>query len=146
MTEDVVVLKHLGPADGPVLNRIAPDVFDHAIRADSRDAFLSCPRHVLIVALDDDLVVGMATGVEYIHPDKAPQFWINEVGVAPDYQRLGIGRRLVRALFAEAKRRGCSEAWLGTEPDNIPARACYDGLPGGEKPEPFVLYAWDLKD
>jgi aminoglycoside 6'-N-acetyltransferase I len=144
MTE--ISVRLLGPEDAAVLDRVAANVFDHAIRADSRDAFLSCPRHVLIVALDGDLVVGMATGVEYIHPDKAPQFWINEVGVSPEYQRRGIGRRLVRALMTEAKRRGCSETWLGTEVDNVPARACYDRVPGGHKPEPFVMYAWDLQD
>lgn len=146
MTPGNIVLKTLGPTDGAALETIAPDVFDHALRADSRDAFLSCPRHVLVVAMDGDLVVGMGTGVEYFHPDKPAQFWINEVGVAPDYQRQGIGRRLVSALLSEADARGCAEAWLGTEPDNVPARACYDAVPDGEKPEHFVLYAWDLKD
>jgi len=88
-------------------------------------------------------VVGMASAVDYVHPDKAPQLWINEVGVAPSHQQRGIGRRLLDALLAHGRTLGCTEAWLGTEPDNAPARRLYEGT--GSSPETFILYAFDLR-
>jgi hypothetical protein len=48
--------------------------------------FLSDPRHHLAVAIDEGWVVGMASAVHYVHPDKAPQLFINEVAVTPPYQ------------------------------------------------------------
>jgi aminoglycoside 6'-N-acetyltransferase I len=95
-----------------------------------------------VVAVEDAVVVGMASAVDYVHPDKAPQLWINELGVAPTHRRRGIGRRLLHALLAHGRALGCTEAWLGTEPDNRPARALYEQAGGAA--EPFVLYAFAL--
>jgi len=128
-----------------LLDRIAEDVFDEPIRPASLDAFLDCPRHVMFLAVADGGVVGMASGVEYFHPDKAPQLWINEVGVARDYRRRGIGRALVQALVDEARRRGCSYAWLGTAHDNAAGRACFSSVPGASQPQHVLLYEWDIE-
>jgi len=54
------------------------------------EAFLNDARHVMFVAVESGQVVGMGSAVEYFHPDKPPQLWINEVGVAPAFQRRGI--------------------------------------------------------
>ena len=58
--------------------------------------------HVDVPALDAGVIVGFASGVHYVHPDKPAELWINEVGVAPTHQRQGIGRRLI----AETRRLG----------------------------------------
>lgn len=134
----------LDPDTARHLDRLHPEVFDNAIDPEQLQAFISDPRHLLFMAIVDDVVIGMASGVEYFHPDKRPQFWINEVGVAPEFQRRGIGRALVGHLIDAAKSRGCSEAWLGTEPDNDAANACYRSVPGGGDAEPFLLYEWQL--
>ena len=84
----------------------------------------------------------MASAVEYVHPDKPPQLWINEVGVAPTHQRRGIGRRLLAAILAHGRALGCTEAWLGTEEDNGSARGLYEDA--GASSEPFVLYTFPL--
>jgi len=138
-----IEILRLGPDDGSILSRVAEEVFDHAVDARSTRAFLADGRHHLIVALDEGLVVGMITAVDYVHPDKAPQLWINEVGVAASHRRRGIARRLLDAMLAHGRTIGCTEAWLGTEPDNVPARALYESARG--KPEAFVLYSWDLE-
>jgi hypothetical protein len=36
-------------------------------------AFVTDPHHVMVLAVDGDTVVGMASGIEYFHPDKALQ-------------------------------------------------------------------------
>ena len=137
-----IELRWLGPGDGALLDRVAPDVFDDPVAPRWTRAFLDDPRHHLVVALDDGVVVGMASGVDYVHPDKAPQLFVNEVGVAPSHQRRGIGRRLVDAMIARGRARGCTYAWVGTEEDNLAARALYERAGGAA--EPFVLYGWAL--
>lgn len=74
--------------------------------------FLADPRHHLAVALDADQVVGKVLALHRIHPDKAPQLWINEVGVAPSHQGMRLGCRLIEALLALGRTLECSEAWV----------------------------------
>lgn len=57
----------------------------------------------------------------------------------------GIANLLMDALFAAGREAGCEEAWLGTELDNVPARALYAARkePAGPA-ETFVMYVYDL--
>src|SRR2546421_12904817 len=105
-----VTVRVLGPHDAAVLDRVAPGVFDNDVDARWTAEFLADPRPHLAVALDGDTVVGMASGVHYVHPDKPPELWVNEIGVAPTHQGRQIGRRLLRALFARGREVGCAEA------------------------------------
>src|SRR5215467_9912650 len=115
-----VTVRILGPADGQVLQNVAPEVFDYPVDAHWSAEFLADPRHHLAVAIDDESgqVVGLASGVHYVHPDKLPELWVNEVGVAPSHQGQGIGRRVLAALLAHGQTLGCREAWVLTSPDN----------------------------
>ena len=100
----------------------------------------------MVVAVDNATVIGMASAVEYFHPDKQPQLWINEVGVASTHRNQGIGRRMVQALLQAATERGCTFAWLGTDIDNEAAQACFRSVAEAEKPQPFLLYEWSLEN
>jgi ribosomal protein S18 acetylase RimI-like enzyme len=141
MTIDI---RLLGPGDDAVLVRVADGVFDHPINPWYASEFLNDPRHHLAVALDDGVVVGFASGVHYIHPDKPPQLFINEVGVAPSYQNQGIGRSVLSALLESGRAAGCTEAWVGTERTNQAAMRLYAAA-GGESPEDFVLFTFPLE-
>lgn len=46
-------------------------------------------------------------------------------------------------MLALGRERGCEEAWVGTEPDNRPARALYRALRPVEE-ETFAFYLYDL--
>lgn len=133
----------LCPENTQLLSAVAAEVFDNAISSSQLEAFLGCPRHVMVLAVDGGIVVGMASAVEYFHPDKQPQLWINEVGVTPSRRNEGIGRRLIQSLIEIGKARGCAYAWLGTERSNVPAQRCFDSIPNGEYPSEFLLYEWD---
>lgn len=135
-------IRLLGPSDADVLGRVAEGVFDGPVAPDLASEFLGDPRHHLIVAVVQGVVVGMITAVDYIHPDKPRQLWINEVGVATAHQRVGIGRDLLHAMLEHGRVLGCTEAWLGTEHDNAAARGLYENT--GGHAEPFVLYSFDL--
>jgi ribosomal protein S18 acetylase RimI-like enzyme len=141
MTLDVALL---GPGDAAVLGRVADDVFDHAVQPALAEAFLADPKNLLAVAIDDGVVVGMATGLLYLHPDKPLQCFVNEVGVAPRWHRQGLGARLVQVLLDAARVRGCQEAWVATEENNTPARALYRSLDGAEDSDHAVVYTWML--
>ncbi len=136
----------LGSHNKNLLANVAADVFDHPVRPDSLDAFVADERHVMVLAVDDGLVVGMASAVEYFHPDKEPELFINEVGVAPTHRRQGICRNLMDSLIRIAKDRGCVYAWVGTETDNVAARACYRSVPGGNPPQDFVFFEWEFRE
>jgi aminoglycoside 6'-N-acetyltransferase I len=135
----------LGPGDAEVLRRVAPEVFDEEVDPEYAAEFLADPRHHLVVAMDEDVVVGFASGVHYIHPDKPPELFVNEVGVAPTHHRRGIARELLHALLAQGRAAGCAEAWVGTDVSNASARGLYASAGGVEVPEPFVMYTFDLR-
>ena len=137
----MIEIKLLGPADLGILDKVAGNVFDDPIVESSAREFLGDPRHRLVVALDQDIVVGFVSAVIYIHPDKpAPELWINEIGVAPTHQNQGIGKSLMQTILEEAKRSGCSEAWVLTDRINLPAMAMYRSAGGEEAlPDPTMF-------
>jgi ribosomal protein S18 acetylase RimI-like enzyme len=130
----------LGPDDAAVLDRVAPGVFDKPVRPDWCTEFLADPRHHLVVARDEGLVVGMASGVHYLHPDKAPQLFINEVAVSTSHRGQGIGRRMLQRLVERATELGCTEAWVLTDVDNAAANRLYAAAGAEVPPAPCVMY------
>jgi len=131
--------------DEALLARVAPGVFDEPIDSRRSARFLEDPRHHIAVALDDGLVVGFATAVHYINPDKPPELWINEVGVAASHRRRGCGKKLLSALFRAGRRLGCVEAWVLTEPGNTAARRLYRSAGGARKRTPSVMFEFRLR-
>ncbi|MEZ4606616.1 MAG: GNAT family N-acetyltransferase [Deinococcales bacterium] len=139
MLKDDINILILKPEDETLLEKTIPEVFDHALSQRWSAEFLADDRHHLAVALVGEALVGMASALHYVHPDKAPQMWINEVGVAPDYRRRGIAKKLLQCLLAHAKDLGCTEAWLLTEEENGAARALYHSLKGQELEKPIYI-------
>lgn len=135
-----IEIRVLSSREGKVLRNVAPEVFDNPIDPALAAEFLADPRHHLVVALDGELVVGMASAVDYIHPDKPVALWINEVGVSPAYQRQGIGQRLVQAILALGQELGCEDAWLAAEASNVAANGLYTSV--GGKPGLVVMYTF----
>ena len=96
-------------------------------------------------AIHDGAVVGFASGVHYLHPDKPrPEMWINEVAVAPAWRGRGVGKAVVAGLVRHARTTGCTEAWVLTEPENGPAMGLYASLGGKESDEGTFLFSFPL--
>ena len=136
----IVDITRLALADLSVLDRVAPNVFDLPIDASAARRFLADENHYLLVATDatQEKVIGFVSGVRQFHPDKPkPQMFINEIGVAPGYQRRGVGKALMTAILAEARIGGCELAWLATDESNAAALALYRSA-GGAEPEAQV--------
>ena len=130
--------------DIDVLGHVAPGVFGRSVQESWAREFLSDRRHHLAVAIEDGVVVGMVSAQEFLHPDKPPQLWIMQVGVAPSHQRRGIGRRLLERMLAHGTTIGCDAAWLTADVDNAAADALYRSV--GGVPEQCALYAFVLPE
>jgi len=138
-----VEIRILAAGDAAVLENVAADVFDRGVDAARTAEFLADPRHHLAVAIDEaGVVVGFASAVHYIHPDKPPELWINEVGVAASHRNRGVGKRLLAALFERARTLGCGEAWVLTDRANERAVRLYQSLGGAARDQ--VMFSFKL--
>src|ERR1700730_12625039 len=139
-----VEIKIAKRGDQDVLASVARGVFDNAIDRRWSAEFLADPRHHLAVAIEGELVVGFASAVHYVHPDKPPELWINEVGVAPTHQNRGLGKSLLGKLFEIGREAGCSQAWVLTDRLNTPAMRLYAASGGTEAREDQVMFEFRL--
>lgn len=140
-----ITYRLLGPGDAGVLDSVNDDVFDDALVPELAREFLQGDANLLVVALDAGVVIGMASGLVHVHPDKPRQLFINEVGVAADYHRQGIARRLCRMLMEAGAAKGCVSAWVATEVDNAAARALYQSIGGTEDADQAVVYNFAVR-
>jgi len=134
----------LNTTNAELLARVAPGVFDHPVDARWSAEFIADPRHHLAVAVHDGAVIGMASAVHYVHPDKPPELWINEVGVSPDFRGRGVGRDLLACLFGHARTLGCRGAWVLAERSNAAAVRLYAAAGGTEAAPPVMMFTFDL--
>lgn len=145
MHSESVVVRLLTAAEAHVLDRVDDGVFDHPVDGSLAERYLASPGNYLAVAIESEVVVGMASALAYVHPDKPLQLFINEVGVAARMQGRGIGKRLVGVLLDQARRLECTEAWVATEENNTAARALYSSLGGTQDKDLAVVYTWRIE-
>ena len=144
MSSDSIEVRLLGVTDLGVLDHVEADVFDYPVQRSLAEQYLSTPGNLLAVATLSGVVVGMASAIIYLHPDKPLQLFINEVGVSERVQRQGVGKRLMSVLLERGRIMGCTEAWVATEVDNHAGRALYNSLAGTEDEDRAVVYTWQL--
>jgi GNAT superfamily N-acetyltransferase len=138
-----IEIRMLAPADAALLEGVGPNVFDAPVDAGRIREFLGDPRHHIAAAIDDGRLVGFASAVHYVHPDKAPQLWINEVSVAETHRRRGLARSILKRLLDHGRALGCEEAWVLTHRTNVAAMALYAAV-GGEA-EDCVMFNLRLR-
>ena len=84
----------------------------------------------------------MVSGFHYIHPDKDPELFINEIAVLEKFQNQHIGRKLIQKIIAFSKGHGCHEAWLLTHELNTAARKTFSAAAGTENEETVKLISF----
>ncbi|MEI9989411.1 MAG: GNAT family N-acetyltransferase [Rhizomicrobium sp.] len=139
-----IEVRLLEKGEEAVLAHIAPAVFDNDIEPELAREFLADPHHHIAVAIDKGVVVAFASGVDYIHPDKARELFVNEVGTAPTHRGRGLAKAVLSALLDRARAVGCKIAWVLTDTDNAPARGLYAALNGKELTLDTVHIEFDL--
>lgn len=136
-----------GPTGGVEVRRAATvaeilaaeELFDEPVRPEWARRFIAEPGHHLLLGYLDGRPVGMIVGMEQVHPDKAPEMFLDELGVDPAYQRRGVGRALTGALAELARERGCEGMWVLFDRDNAAARATYRSAGAGDEEKPMLL-------
>ncbi len=139
-------IKILGPGDEELLKHVAAEVFDNDVSQELSLEFLKDARHHIVVAIEQGVVVGFVSAVDYVHPDKPVELWINELAVAPPYQRQGIAKQLLQAIFKVGHERGCKEAWVLTERSNRAAMKTYSSGGGLEDEGKTVMFTFFLSE
>ncbi len=137
-------IKILSSSDLSLLLNPADDVFDNPVDEKFAREFLADPRHHIVVALVDGVVIGFASAVHYIHPDKPPELWINEVGVAAQYQGKGIAKAIMHEMLSLGKQLGCVNAWVLTDKNNTAANGLYKSVGGNFSDEETVMYEFRI--
>jgi aminoglycoside 6'-N-acetyltransferase I len=125
-------VRKLTAADLEVLLRVADDVFDNPVEPALAREFLNDPRHHIVVAIAEGVVVGFVSAVHYVHPDKDPQLWINEVSVTPRRRRQGLAKQMMQRMFDVGRALRCREAWVLTDRLNVAAMRLYAAAGGRE--------------
>ena len=128
-------------ANRGLLDNVAEGVFDKTVQPEFVDAYVENRMNWLVVAVVDGLVVGQCMAVVMQTPDKGSEIFLNEIGTGEEWRRKGIADSLMTALFQRADETGIGEIWLGTEPDNKPARGLYKKHAATE--EDAVIYYLD---
>ncbi len=136
-------IKVLSISDLPLLMNAPDDVFDNPVDEHFAREFLEDPRHHIVVALSDGEIIGFASGVHYIHPDKPPELFINEVGVSPAHQGKGVGKAVMNELLQLGHELGCVNAWVLTDRSNAAANGLYKSAGGEAEDSDLVLYEFD---
>lgn len=143
MAEQFVV-KVLSASDVLLLKNAADSVFDNPVDEKYASEFLNDPRHHIVVAVAGGMIVGFASAVHYIHPDKPPELWINEVAVAPANQKQGIAKAILKEMLRLGQELGCKNAWVLTDRSNEPANRLYQSAGGQIGSEDTVMYEFDI--
>jgi len=140
----MLIIKVLRSDDLLCLLNAAEGVFDNPVNEVYAREFLDGPRHHIVVAIMDEVVIGFASAVHYIHPDKPRELWINEVGVAPAQHGKGVGKAIMQEMLGLAKRIGCFNAWVLTDRSNAAGNGLYKSVGGLAAEGDTVMYEFGL--
>jgi aminoglycoside 6'-N-acetyltransferase I len=139
-----VVIRLLSEDDSALVCGAVEGVFDHVPRESLTAEFLRDARHHLVGAVEEGRLIGFVSAVHYVHPDKAAELWINEVGVAPAYQGKGVGRKTLDAMLARGRELGCGNAWVLTDRGNAAAMRLYAAAGGVKATKETVMFEFEL--
>ena len=126
--------------DLSALVKVNDHLFENKIKPHRAKEFLEDPRHHMLLAYDNGKVVGMISAVHYVHPDKDPQLFINEVGVIKAFQKQGIGQDLVRHMCEHGKNLGCTSAWVAADASNDAVIKTYRAAGGKQISDTWMIF------
>jgi ribosomal protein S18 acetylase RimI-like enzyme len=125
-----------------LLENIAEEVFDGEIDARRLATYLESPGHLMIIAVYGKQVIGQVAAYVHGRPDQTSDLYVDNLGVAPPFQRRGVARRLVDEILAWGKTLDCRQAWIVMDTENKAARALYESR--GAAAEPVVMFSYEL--
>jgi ribosomal protein S18 acetylase RimI-like enzyme len=136
-----IIVKRLHYDDLDLLSHAVEDVFDNEIDIETAAAFLTDQSNVLLVAIVDGKLVAQLAAVILRRVDAHPELYIDNLGVAPPYQRRSIASQLLGAARDLGSRLGCGTTWALTGPTNEAACHLYGRT--GARSETVSLFAYE---
>ncbi len=121
-------------ADLPEVMAIEERCFVHAWDEACFLGELVAPLSSCLVCCHQSVVVGYM-----VYRVVVDECHLLSVAVDPGFQRKGMAKRLVKALFDDASRRGARLVWLEVRPSNAAARRLYEHM-GFEQVERRLRY------
>ena len=82
-----------------------------------------------VIENEDDNIIGFATGNDYVYNELPYKGQLNKIYLLKEYQRLGLGRKLVGYVVRYFFKNGIDSMLLFSEPEN-PSIKFYDALNG----------------
>ncbi len=86
-----------------LLYSVAADVFDEEIDVDFLSRYVREENHIMLVALHENTIIAQVLSIIHKHPDKPTELYVDDLGVAPEFQREGIATLMMKQLFALRK-------------------------------------------
>ncbi|MEV5158370.1 GNAT family N-acetyltransferase [Streptomyces sp. NPDC053728] len=121
----------------------AAHLYDAEPRPEWAARFLAAGGHLMLIAYVDGAPAGFVSGIEMLHPDKGTEMCLHELSVDERHRRRGVGRALTEGLLAEARARGCYDAWVGVDRGNEAALATYRSA-GAADDGVFAMLSWEF--
>ena len=120
-----MTIRRVGAEAAPLLAALHAEAFPPPQRwgAEAMALLLDLPGHFALLAAEADSPLGFVMGRA-----AAGEAEVLTLAVRPEARGGGVGRRLMRALLAEAAVAGATELFLEVAETNAPARALYAGL------------------
>ena len=104
---------------------------------------LSNDSNYLIVALDKDTPAGFLIAYELQRIDCGQSMMLfYEIEVAPEYQKQGIGKKLIDKLKEYCRERKILKMWVLTSESNIAAQNLYKSTGAVQSKEPEILFEY----
>ncbi len=132
-----VAIRRAGPGDADRLAALAEEFHEaHGdptgfLSADAirRDGFGAAPEFAVLLAEDAGGLLGYALFHDAYEPSYAARgVYMADLYVRPSARRMGLGRRLIAAVAADARSRGRTYVWWVAQARNAPAHAFYRTL------------------
>jgi ribosomal protein S18 acetylase RimI-like enzyme len=123
-----------GAADAATVARLMAEFRDHLARSEPPDAdirasvarILADPRSEFLIASDGERALGVCQlRYRWSVWTSAEDCWLEDLFVAPEARRAGLGKALVEAALSSARARGCVRIELDVDEDNESAMALY---------------------
>ncbi|MDX2224001.1 MAG: GNAT family N-acetyltransferase [Rhodospirillaceae bacterium] len=143
-----LVIRRAAPADAPAIAALARELHAHqgdptthfTAEAIVRDGFApDSPLTLLVAELDGQVAAYAVLAPAYETAWAAKGLYLADIHVTDAAQRRGVGRALMAACAATARRAGTSYLWWCSKAWNVDAQAFYRKL--GASDEPVVAHA-----
>ncbi|MEO0751566.1 MAG: GNAT family N-acetyltransferase [Pseudomonadota bacterium] len=144
---DTFRIRPVAPADKPAWaalwqaylafydTTVTPEIYDTTFaRLCDPDQSAQCG----LLAVQDDTPVGLVHYIYHPHNWKLePVCYLQDLFAAPEARGIGVGRKLIEAVYAAADTAGCPSVYWLTQDFNTTARQLYDRI---GVHTPFIKY------